>query len=278
MKRPLSLVALAIPLLLASSNGWALFGNEDLERRIERIEQRLGGDNSSDMVVQMESLQREIQQLRGELEIQQHALDAMHRRQQDLYNDLDQRLGGGGGRSSGSVPPPMVSDPSQAFLPAPEPAMDNSPIRADREPVPTAPAGPIVQAQTADPHQEAAYKTAFEQLKSGQYGKATQSFKGFINTYPAGVYADNAQYWLGEAYYVQRDYDNALAEFDKVLKNYPRSAKVPDALLKMGYIQSDKANWKQANELLGRLVKDYPDSTSAGLGRKQLERLRREGH
>lgn len=279
MKQPLAL-ALAVPLLLASTSGWALFGNEDLQRRVERIEQRLGSDNSTDMVMQLERLQREVQQLRGELETQQHALDALSRRQQDQFKDLDQRLGGGaavGGRITASTPADAPGG-GGTLLPAPEPATDAKPIRADQRPRPPSASGPIAQSNIADPQQEAAYKTAFEQLKSGQYGKAIQSFKGFLGAHPSGLYADNAQYWLGEAYYVQREYDNALAEFDKVLNNYPRSTKVPDALLKMAYIQSDKQNWKQANSLLNKLLKEHPDSTSAGLGRKQLERLRQEGH
>jgi tol-pal system protein YbgF len=298
MRRPLALF-LTAPLLLASTSSWALFGNEDLQRRLERLEQRLGSDNSTDMVMQLERMQREVQQLRGELETQQHALDALSRRQQDQYRDLEQRLGGGGGGSptgsgaSGargggvggpkggglsSGPPPVDADPAATMLPSPESATEAKPIRADQRPQPPATSGPIAQSSLADPHQEAAYKTAFEQLKSGQYGKAIQSFKGFVSAYPSGSYADNAQFWLGEAYYVQKEYDNALTEFDKVLRNYPRSTKVPDALLKMAYIQSDKQNWKQANSLLNKLVKEYPDSTSAGLGRKQLERLRQEGH
>jgi tol-pal system protein YbgF len=274
MSRSASLVLMG-GLLLASADGWALFGSDqELTRRVERLEQRLGGSNQSDLVYQVERLQQEIQQLRGELEIQQHALDAMHRRQQDLYKDLDQRLGGGA--SNGAVSPP--TDPTQAFLPRPEPAGDNGAGNQAPSWAPPKPSGPVVQSKQADPHQEAAYKTAFDQLKSGQYNKSIESFRGFITAYPTGTYADNAQYWLGEAYYVQRDYDAALSEFDKVIRLYPHSNKVADALLKMGYIQSDKENWRQANILLNRLVKEYPGTTSASLGGKQLDRLRSQGH
>lgn len=256
-------------LALVSADAQALFGSQDLERRVAQLEQRLGGNNQADLVIQVEQLRSEIQQLRGELEIQQHALDAMRRRQQDMFQDLGQRP------VDVSAP---VGEADPLSLPEPEPA-DAVPINAATSPAwaPPQPTGPVVQAQAADPHQEAAYKTAFEQLKSGQYAKAIESFRSFLTAYPAGAYADNAQYWLGEAYYVQRQYDKALAEFDKVVQRYPHSAKVSDALLKMAYIESDKSNGQKAMTLLNRLVNQYPDSTAAGLGKKQLERLRAQG-
>ncbi|MEO5343251.1 MAG: tol-pal system protein YbgF [Gammaproteobacteria bacterium SHHR-1] len=253
-------IVLAGALLLASADALALFGNQDLERRVAQLEQRLGGANQTDLVIQVEQLRAEVQQLRGELEIQQHALDALRRRQQDLFSQPGQG-------TPGLAPAPV------------EPAQDLTP-RAAETPAwaPPQPSGPVTQAQTADPHQEAAYKTAFEQLKSGQYKKAIESFRSFITAYPSGAYADNAQYWLGEAYYVQRQYDQAQGEFDKVVQRYPHSPKVADALLKMAYIESDRANGQKAQQLLDRLIGQYPDSTAAGLGKKQLERLRAQGN
>jgi tol-pal system protein YbgF len=250
-------------LLLASADALALFGNQDLERRLTLLEQRLGGANQADLVIQVEQLRAEIQQLRGELEIQQHALDALRRRQQDMFSELGQAAPGVAPASAPTMPP--------AALPSQAPA-------AQAEPSAPGQGGPIIQSKTADPHQEAAYKTAFEQLKSGQYKTARESLRSFLDAYPTGAYADNAQYWLGEAYYVQRQYEQALAEFDKVVQRYPNSPKVADALLKMAYIESDRANGQKATDLLNRLISQHPDSTAAGLGKKQLERLRAQGN
>jgi tol-pal system protein YbgF len=262
--RQSSFIALGVWVLLHSTQALALFGggggNDDLARRVERLEQRLSSANQGDLVMQVERLQQEIQQLRGELETQQHTLDALNRRMQDQYRDLSQRMGGAGGSgvvgSNTSAPAPG-SGADLGLQPRPES------IDASGQP----------QAAASGQSQEAAYKAAFNQLKSGQYKEAIGAFQAFITRFPGGAYIDNAQYWLGEAHYVQRDYDKALAEFDKVLKLYPQSPKVPDALLKMGYIQADKGNAKDSNALLKRLVQSYPESTAAGLAQKQLERL-----
>lgn len=263
MKR-LAVVLLGAWASLQSTEALALFGadNSDLSRRVERIEQRLSSANQGDLVMQLERLQQEVQQLRGELEIQQHTLDALNRRLQDQYRDLDSRLGSpSGNEPSGALAPPVPAarpqDAGMDLQPRPEPS--------------------DLQSSVSPQDAETVYKTAFNQLKAGQYPEAIRSFQAFITRFPGGIYADNAQYWLGEAWYVQRDYDKALAEFDKVVKQHPQSPKVPDALLKMGYIQTDKGNARDAGVLFQRLVQEYPESTAAGLAQKQLERLGASG-
>ena len=81
------------------------------------------------------------------------------------------------------------------------------------------------------------YQAAFALLKNSQYDQAIQAFQSFLSTYPTSPLADNAQYWLGEAYYVNRSFPEALAAFQKVVDKYPQSRKVPDALLKVGLLR-----------------------------------------
>lgn len=250
--------------LLQGTEALALFGgdNSNLARRVERIEQRLSGANQGDLVMQLERLQQEVQQLRGELEVQQHTLDAMNRRLQDQYRDLDSRIGAPAGESPPEAPtlapPTRMRDPGMDMQPRPEPMDTHS----------------SVSPQDA----ETTYKAAFNQLKSGRYPEAITAFQQFIRSFPGGLYVDNAQYWLGEAWYVQRDYDKAQAEFDKVVTQHPQSPKVPDALLKMAYIQTDRGNAQEAGLIFQRLIRQYPESTAAGLAQKQLERLGTPGH
>ena len=88
--------------------------------------------------------------------------------------------------------------------------------------------------------QRKAYDEALELLKEGRYNDASAAFQSFLKTYPGSSYADNAQYWLGEVYYVTRKFKPALAEFGKVLTNIRDSTKIADAKLKMGYIHYEK--------------------------------------
>jgi len=80
----------------------------------------------------------------------------------------------------------------------------------------------------------------------------------------------NAQYWIGEAYYGQRDYRQAIAEFQKVLDVAPSSPKVPDALLKIGLAYRGLRDESRAQQTWDRIVKDYPKSEAAPKARTLL--------
>ncbi len=112
---------------------------------------------------------------------------------------------------------------------------------------------------TGEPAQEdARYQAAFDLLKSGRYDESAKAFRAFLAEYPRGRWADNAQYWLGETAYVQRDFKTALAEFRKVTEGYPSSPKVPDALLKQGFIDYETQQWADARRMLSQVVQSYP--------------------
>jgi len=80
----------------------------------------------------------------------------------------------------------------------------------------------------------AEYRAAVELVRAGNQTDAIAGLRGFLRRFPRHDYADNAQYWLGEAFYAQKDYPHALGEFRNVIETYPRGNKVPDALLKVG--------------------------------------------
>ncbi|TAL42074.1 MAG: tetratricopeptide repeat protein, partial [Methylovulum sp.] len=85
-----------------------------------------------------------------------------------------------------------------------------------------------------------------------------------------GGLAGNAQYWLGEAYRVNQDNDAAKKAFNDVVEKYPGSAKVPDALLKLGYVEMDQKHPDQARDYFTRVTTDFPDSAAARLASKKL--------
>jgi len=125
--------------------------------------------------------------------------------------------------------------------------------------------------------EKAAYQLAFDSLKEGRYKKAKEQFNKFLKDYPDSIYAGNAQYWLGEANYVTRNFTQAVEEFNQVLKLYPASSKIPDAMLKLGYTHYELKQYSQARTVLQELRKLHPNSTAARLAGKRLDRMRKEG-
>ena len=103
-----------------------------------------------------------------------------------------------------------------------------------------------------------------------EYGQAVLDFLDFIATYPKHPLAANAQYWIGEAYYVQRDYRHALEEFRRVVEMAPSSRSAADALLRIGLAYTNLRDNSRAQMVWQRVVREYPASEAAGKARALL--------
>ncbi|MEW8231940.1 MAG: tol-pal system protein YbgF [Candidatus Thiodiazotropha endolucinida] len=248
-----------------------------MEQRLQRIERILQNQSLADLVLQVQQLRQEVRQLRGDLEEQKYNMDGMSRRQRDLYVDIDQRLSR---IQSGGAMSPTPQPVTTPVTPPPASGAVGQTAAVSPEPPPEAPASAAIGSVTPpDPKKESeAYQAAFNLLKQGRYGESITAFSSFLRDYPGGEYEDNAQYWLAEASYVNRDFDTALGEFTKIMENYPDSPKVPGAMLKIGYIQYEKKNWTGTRNILKQLIDNFPATTESRLAQKRLQRLTKEGH
>jgi tol-pal system protein YbgF len=143
--------------------------------------------------------------------------------------------------------PPHRATPVSARLPRATPRRETSPAAADE------------------------YRAAVELVRTGKTDEAVTALRGFLARYPRHEYADNAQYWLGEAFYATKDYQHALVEFRATIETYPRGNKVPDALLKVGYCYQALGQTDKARAVLEQVVNLYPKSEPAALAAKRLE-------
>jgi tol-pal system protein YbgF len=103
------------------------------------------------------------------------------------------------------------------------------------------------------------YEKAQRLYRSGNFVDAVIMFKKHVSSFPQSTLADNAQYWIGEGYYSQGDYNRALEEFEKV-NLFPDKSKVPDALLRKGYCYLQLKNYTQAREIFSQVINTYPDN------------------
>lgn len=133
-------------------------------------------------------------------------------------------------------------------------------------------------ADIPDAHKaKAEYNQAYQALVNDP-GSAVPAFRTFLEKYPDHELTANAQYWLGEALYAQKDYSGATEEFMVVLKNHKSSPKAPGAALKLGYSFYELKQWDFARRTLEDTIRFFPDSDAAGLAKQRLERIDAEGH
>ncbi len=230
-----------------------------------------------DMVLQIQQLQDEVRELLGLIEEQAFLIDTLKQRQRDQYLDLDQRIGELYASRLATVP-----RTAGATVITP-PAEDVPEIRTEnRQPssVTGLPA-PRTTARTAVARPEAekrAYDTAFQALKELRYADAAKEFSSFLQSYPQSDYADNAQYWLGESYYVTRNFELALEAFTALMTRFPQSLKISDSLLKIGYTHYELKQWDLARAALTQVQEQNPGTTVARLAENRLQSMRVEGH
>ena len=180
--------------------------------------------------------------------------------------------------AQGRALPPDPNAPSVPVRETPMPSAQQAAPRAAPGP------GPVTTGQVASvpaaavalpdgtPKQQ--YDFAFEFLKRQDYPKAESTLRDFLKKHPKDPLAGNAQYWLGETYYVRGDFQQAAVEFMAGYQKYPKTNKGPDNLLKLGMSLAKLNQNDGACTALGRLAKDYPDAGDALLKSAKGERTR----
>lgn len=237
----------------------------------------------------LEQMQLELQQLRGLVEEQSQIINQLDKKQNNIYSDLDHRLqeltGGKGGNIEGIA---GGLDDSQnlseqanvdgnkqiekAISQAQTDNLSDEEVAANVV-VPTVGVADEVEEVVADKpakSQKELYQSAYEKLRNGHNTKAIAEFKQLLVTYPEGELASSSQYWLGEAYKLTNDLTAAKRAYAKVVSHYGRGSRVPDALLKLGFIELEQHNKASARDYLSKITVRYPDSTAAHLARKKL--------
>ncbi|MBS3963438.1 MAG: tol-pal system protein YbgF [Methylomonas sp.] len=263
------------------------FSNQASAQAVHPAYGQAGGQPSNGAIYEvlgrLEQLQSEVQQLRGMVEEQAQTIADLERKQAHMYADLDERV-----QTVMAMPPiagqaapsPPVTDPAAAAAAtapqatvAPATGTTATPTTESAPVTPQVVAAPAANQAQAQASEKERYQQAYEALRNGHNAVAVKLFEALLTDHPAGEFADNSQYWLGEAYKITRDYDKARIAFGKVVSQFPNSSKVPDALLKLGYIEFDQQNLAKARDYMTRVTTSYPGTTAAHLAAKKLAQM-----
>jgi len=223
----------------------------DLEARLMRIERVIENQSLIELAAEVDQLRSQSQALRGELETLAYQGNNAADRQRELYVDVDARL--------------QELEQTQRLLAEPPPVAVSG-LPEEEEPV-----RPVLAGSDQDN-----YQAAFNLLRDGRYVESATAFEEFLVVFPSSPLADNAQYWLAETYYVQRQFTTALPAFQKVVDLYPDSTKLPDALLKIGFCNYELQQWSEARAALQRVAREFPETTAARLATQRVERMMQE--
>lgn len=127
---------------------------------------------------------------------------------------------------------------------------------------------------TADPREKAEFDAALGVFRAGQFAQAQTAFAEFVKRHPQSGYNPSALFWLGNAQYATRNYNEAIANFRSMLSLAPDHAKAPEAVLSIANCQIELKDTRAARRTLEDLTKAYPQSEAAQAGRERLSRLK----
>ncbi len=211
-----------------------------MEKRIAAIEAVVQSGGLADMSNQIDALKQEVANLKGDLEVAQHNLEATQIRQKDLYVDTDTRLRK---LEGGTVPSANNSPPANA-------------------------AQPVAEEKDAK-----AFADANTLSQSAKHKEAFAAFDAFLKEYPNSKLAADALYGMGYSQFALKNYKSAIATQQKVIDLHPDSPKVPDAMYNMANSQIQLGQVSSAKKTLRDLVLKYPDAGVTPSAQKRLKAL-----
>jgi len=236
-------------LLLASGlfqTGAEAASTEDRLTQLEQqiVEIRLIRENLAEQTAAVSRLQEEVAQLRGALEeirhlLQGSTLEALERRIARLESKLASAAPGAGLDQGGQPTPPQTSTP---------------------------PAQPLTE--------DEAFAQAKGLFKKGDMVAARKAFSEFTKNFPASNKVPSAKFWIGETYYYQKRFEEAVLEYQKVIQEHPKSNKVASALLKQAFAFAEIKDTTSARLILQRLIKNHPKTQQAIIAKKKLATLK----
>lgn len=204
----------------------------DLDARVSKVERVVSNQSLVQLATQVDTLQGEVRDLRGQIDDLQNSNRELRKQQRDLYADLDKRVAAlehgssaGGGSAGGTADSGGQGGVSSA--------------------------------------EQSVYRQAFDALKAGSYSVAISGFQGFLKQYPSSPLAPNAQYWLGEAHFVNQDFPAAERDFQTVLDKWPSSGKAPDAMLDLGNTQLAQGKTAKGRATLRQVISQYAGTDAA---------------
>ena len=198
----------------------------------------------------LDTMSTQVQGLSDNLEEIKSRLGKVNQQLVDLQNSvqsIDARLAGGNptGAPAGAGSPKPAGDPGAASAP---------------------PAG-------SHPPADTLYSNGLGDIQTGKYDLARSEFQDYLKYYGDTELASNAQFYLGEIAYSQHQYQQAVAEYDKVLTNYPKSFKLAPARYKKGMALIELSQKNAGVKELREVVKRYPGTEEERRARAKLKEL-----
>lgn len=209
------------------------------------------GSSQGELFYQLQLLQQEVMQLRGQVEEQAYEIQQLKSKNMERYIDLDRRIG----ELGQGAPVNAAQDSGRATVATGSTS-----------------AAVVTAAQVGE---KEAYDRAYSLVINKQFSDALDAFKQFLVDFPNGRYAPNSYYWMGELYQVVNpaDLDAAREVFTQLISQYPDHPKAPDAMYKLGRVYFMLGNKTASREWLEKVIANYASGANSSVADKARQFL-----
>jgi tol-pal system protein YbgF len=224
----------------------------DLSLRLENLqsEMRILSSGIEEYKELLKKPSKEMDRIKEEMEGRLKILEERRKTQEERIKEIEDRLKALDGKMTGSTSKPIESERSIPTKEAPSELKGVSTGMGDL------------------------YRDAYETFHKGDLEGARRKFEAFLRQYPNTELSDNAQFWVGETYYLKKDFERAILEYEKAIVKYPEGDKIPAALFKQALAFLELGDKTNARNLLKRVIGKYPHSEQAEMAKKKLETIK----
>jgi tol-pal system protein YbgF len=249
----------AVALVLAGLAGCATQADiQELQREQKRMRTQVADTRAT-----LDSMQRDVAKVRGGVDEVRYSSRATGTVASRL-DDLEARVSALEGHKPTTTTTETTTETGGM---APAPVATSTPAPAK----PEISANDLAREEAREAPDE--YKRGLALVRQGAYDKAIQALREFLRTNRESPLAPNAQYWIGESYFMLADYYQAILNFNQVRQQHPKSERAPAAVLKIGLAFLQMGNKSEARLAFQKVVNDYPSSPEAAQAREKLQAL-----
>jgi tol-pal system protein YbgF len=236
------------------------------------------GNGTLDVQIRMDQLEAQLRTLTGQLEEIQYNISQLSSRLEKSQADNEVRFqqlehGGSGAAPAEQAhlvtPPPQRPNPGAGEMDRPAAAGGTLAAPAGAQPTQTAGTGLLPDGSSLEQ-----YNYAFGLLRDSDFKGAETAFRSFLQKHPGDPLAANAQYWLGETFFVRGDFPAASSAFAEGYQKYPQGPKAQDNLLKLGMSLANSGRKNDACFSFARLERDFPQMQPVIKDREVSEKKR----
>ncbi len=224
----------------------------DLSLRLENLqsEMRILSTGIEEYKELLKRPSKEIDRIKEEMESRLKIFEERRKTQEEKIKEIEDRLRGVDGKTAWSTSKPMESERLASTKEIPPELKGVSTGMGDL------------------------YKDAYETFHKGNLEGARRKFEAFLKQYPNTELSDNAQFWIGETYFLKKDFERAILEYEKAMVKYPEGDKIPAALFKQALAFLELGDKTNTRNLLKRVIAKYPHSEQAEMAKKKLETIK----